>query len=66
MTGQQHSAGSETAQAIRVFLSTYDASDVSDRQIAYRIRERLHSEIYRRERKHYAEWIDLGGEGGES
>lgn len=62
---QQRRSGAETAQVIRAFLATYDARDACARQIAYRIRERVHSEIYRRERKFYSEWIDLGGEGGE-
>lgn len=62
MEQQQHRGGAETAQAIRTFLATYDASDLSDRQIAMRIRERLLSEQYRRERDRYPEWIDLGGE----
>jgi hypothetical protein len=61
---QQPLTSDPTAQAIRAFLASYDARDVSDREIAYRIRERLHSEIYRRERLLHAEWIDLGGEGG--
>ena len=59
---QQRRSGAETAQAIRAFLSTYEASDASDRQIAARIRARLHSELYRRERELYPEWIDHGGE----
>ena len=59
---QQSRSGVETARAIRAFLSTYEASDASDRQIALRIRERLHSELYRREREQYLEWIDHGGE----
>ena len=58
---EQH-RGAETARAIRAFLATYDASDASDRQVATRIRERLHSELYRREREQYTEWVDLGGE----
>lgn len=62
MTGQQRIQGSETAQAIRAFLATYDARDAADRQIAARIRERLHGELYRREREHYSEHVDLGGE----
>ena len=62
---QPHRSGAETAQAIRAFLSTYDASDASDRQVAMQIRGRLHRELYRREREQYPEWIDLGGEGGE-
>lgn len=28
--------------------------------------ERRYGELYRRERDRYAEWIDLGGEGGEA
>jgi len=56
-------SGSQTAQAIRVFLATHDSRDASDRAIVFRIRERLHGEIYRRERDLYPEWIDLGGEG---
>ena len=60
---QSHRSGAETAQAIRAFLSTYDASDASDRQVAMRIRERLLSEQYRRERELYPEWVDHGGEG---
>ena len=62
---QPRRSGAETAQAIRAFLSTYDARDVSDREVAARIRMRLHSELYRREREQYPEWVDLGGEGGE-
>ena len=54
----------ETARAFRAFLASYDASDAADRAVAYRIRERVHSEIYRRERVLHAEWIDIGGEGG--
>jgi hypothetical protein len=63
---QQHRGGAETtARMIRSFLASYDARDASDRQIAYRIRERVHSELYRRVREQYPAWIDLGGEGGE-
>jgi hypothetical protein len=40
----------------------FDRNDVEDRLIAVRIRMRLHSELYRREREHYPEWIDVGGE----
>lgn len=49
------------AQAIRDFIASYDARNANDRQIAARIRERLYSEQYRRERAHM-EWLDLGGE----
>jgi hypothetical protein len=54
----------QAARAFRAFLASYDARDTSDRAVAYRIRERVHSEIYRRERMLHAEWIDIGGEGG--
>ena len=64
MAQERHDANG-TAQMIRDFIATYDARDASDRQIAARIRERLHSELYRRERAQYPQWIDLGGEGGE-
>lgn len=50
-----------TTQLIRNFISTYDVRDVDDRQLALRIRSRLHRELYRRERAH-PEWIDIGGE----
>lgn len=56
MTGH----GLETVRAIRSFIAAYDARN--DRQIALRIRERLHGEQYRRERERYPEWIDVGGE----
>ena len=55
--------GDQTTQAIRAFLASYDASDVADREVAYRLRERLHGEICRREREQYPEWIVYGGEG---
>jgi predicted component of type VI protein secretion system len=58
---QRHRDGAETARAIRAFLATYDGR-VTTWQVAMRIRERLHSELYRREREHYPEWIDHGGE----
>ena len=63
MAQERHDA-SETARMIRSFIATYDARDASDRQVAMRIRERLHSELYRRERELYPQWVDLGGEGG--
>lgn len=50
-----------TPALIRNFLATYDARDPVDREIAMRLHERLHAELYRRERDH-AEWIDFGGE----
>ena len=58
--------GLETAHAIRTFIAAYDARDATDREIAAHIRQLLHSELYRREREIYPEWIDLGGEGGEA
>ena len=52
------------AAATRVFLrSWHDGRDAIDRQIAARIRERLHSAQYRREREQCSEWVDHGGEG---
>jgi hypothetical protein len=51
------------AQAIRDFIAIYDRNDPEDRVIAVRIHDRLQCEVYRREREHYAEWIDHGGEG---
>lgn len=53
---------SRATRSIRAFLAAYDPGDAADRQIAARIRERLHSELYRREREHYPEHVDLGGE----
>lgn len=54
--------GSESARTIRAFISSYDERDASDREVAFRIRERLHREQYRRERVLYPEFVDLGGE----
>lgn len=54
--------GEETARSIRAFLSTYNARQGRDREIARRIRAQLYRELYRREREYYAEWIDYGGE----
>lgn len=61
MTEQEKRRGAETAQAIRAFLATYDGR-AATWEVAIRIRERLNSELYRREREHYPEWIDHGGE----
>ena len=58
----QACGGAETARVIRAFLATYDGHDASDRRVASHIRERLHGELYRREREQYPEWIDQGGE----
>jgi hypothetical protein len=54
-------SGAETAQAIRAFLATHDGR-VATWQVVMQIRERLHSELYRREREVYPEFVDLGGE----
>lgn len=61
MEQQRRRDGAETARAIRAFLATYDGR-VSTWQVAMRIRQRLHSDLYRRERE-YPEWVDYGGEG---
>jgi hypothetical protein len=55
-------AASATAAKWLTFLSTFDVRDVGGRQVAYRIRELVFGELYRRERTQ-AEWIDHGGEG---
>ncbi len=47
---------------IRDFIATYDRTDPTDRWIRTRLLERLHGELYRREREHYSEYVDLGGE----
>jgi hypothetical protein len=62
VTARQHLTSS-TAQTIRAFLASHDAIDPADRQAVFRIRARIHGEQYRREREHYAEWVDFGGEG---
>lgn len=48
---------------VRDFIATYDPRDPIDRLIRIRLLERLHGEMYRREREHYSEWVDHGGEG---
>lgn len=53
-----------SARTIRAYLASHDAIDPADREAVFRIRARGYREQYRRERKLYAEWIDLGGEGG--
>lgn len=62
MSEAARQAASETAADWLAFLSSFDVRDVGDRQVAYRIRELVFGELYRRERIH-AEWIDHGGEG---
>lgn len=49
-------------EMVRDFIASYDPSDPIDRLIRIRLLERLHGEMYRRERHHYPEWIDHGGE----
>ena len=56
-------ATASTPELIRDFIATYDRNDPTDRWIAARLLERLHGELYRREREHGPEWIDMGGEG---
>jgi hypothetical protein len=53
-----------TSEMIRDwFIDLIDTfSSISERAVAPRLRERVHGEIYRRERDHYPEWIDVGGE----
>ena len=50
-------------ELVREFIATYDARDPADRLIRHRLLARLHGELYRREREHYSEWVDVGGEG---
>lgn len=63
MSDVARQAASETAAEWLAFVATFDVRDVDDRQIAYRIRERVFGELYRRERELYPEWIDHGGQG---
>lgn len=65
MTEAPYQNTSELADAWLALLAMYDVGDASDRQTTYRVRELAYGRIYRRERKQYSEWIDLGGEGGE-
>ena len=51
-----------SAQVFRDFLAAHDAHDPGDRQAVARIRERVHAEVYRRERELFPEYIDHGGE----
>lgn len=48
-----------TPQIVQEFIDSYDPTD---RWIRARLVERLHGEIYRREREIYPEWVDQGGE----
>jgi len=60
VTGQ--GTAHDAVRVIRSFISTFDRNDVENRLIAVRIRMRLYSELYRREREYYPEWVDVGGE----
>lgn len=51
-----------TPEMVRDFIATFDRNDPTDQWIVGRLRERLHGEIYRRERESYSEWVDVGGE----
>jgi hypothetical protein len=59
---EQRDTTSSTARTLRAFLASHDPSDPADREAVYRIRARVYGEQYRRERKHYPEYVDLGGE----
>ena len=61
----QRRNGSETARTIRAFLASSDGR-AACRALTMRVREQLHSKLYRYEREQCAEWIDFGGEGGEA
>lgn len=62
MSARQDISAPSMAQAVRVFIATFDVRDARDREVAFRIRERLHGELYRREREIYPEYVDHGGE----
>lgn len=49
-------------QQISAFLATFDRHDPESRLLVARIAERVHGEMYRRERAAYPEYVDLGGE----
>lgn len=51
-----------TPEMVRDFIATYDPRDPVDRHLRVRLLERLHGELYRRERERYPEWVDVGGE----
>ncbi len=63
MTAPRTTAGITIRERVDAFVATYDRNDPTDRWIAARMLERLHGEVYRRERERCPEWIDLGGEG---
>ena len=55
----EQSRGTDPAQVVRrsdALLRSYLA------KAAFQIREKLHSEQYRREREKFPQWIDVGGE----
>lgn len=54
----------EASDPLLAFVAAAEVLDpFGDRYVAYRTRERVYGEIYRRERKHYPEYVDFGGEG---
>ena len=53
----------EIMRDVEDFVRAYDRNSAEDHAIAGRLRERLYSELYRRERDKYPEWVDLGGDG---
>jgi hypothetical protein len=55
-------ASALTLEVVQDFIATYDRTDPTDRWIAKRLSERLHGEMYRREREVYPQWVDQGGE----
>lgn len=55
-------ASALTLEVVQDFIATYDRTDPIDRWIAKRLSERLHGEMYRREREVYPQWVDQGGE----
>jgi hypothetical protein len=55
-------ASALTLEIVQDFIATYDRTNPTDRWIAKRLTERLHGELYRREREVYPEWVDVGGE----
>lgn len=59
---QQRIEGLETARMIHVVSRPPYAGHAAEQSFAL-IRARLHSELYRREREYYPEYIDHGGEG---
>jgi len=65
VTDQQSLVLQETGKAICAILMAHSPHFPEGfvRQVLYRVSERVHGEVYRREREHYPEWIDHGGQG---